>query len=114
MQSRPPFHFTLKPEHIQLLRKAYVRWEDCETGAPAIDPKRPYGNSYVAGDVWEILYGDLPTGHDDNELSKTQEEEMLALHRETEKALQVILSAGEFVPGEYTCPDYCGKWTRVR
>ena len=35
--------FWLKEEHIKLLRAAYVQWNNCETGAPEIDPKRPYG-----------------------------------------------------------------------
>jgi hypothetical protein len=32
--------FLLTTDHLILLGRAYVRWEDCETGAPAIDPKR--------------------------------------------------------------------------
>jgi len=30
-------------------------WYGCETGAPGLDCKRPYGNSDVEGDVCEIL-----------------------------------------------------------
>ena len=35
----------------KLLRRANIQWEDCETGAPCIDPKRPYGepNQLFAG-----------------------------------------------------------------
>lgn len=43
--------FALTDQHLTLLRSAYVRWEDCEFGAPAIDYKRPYGNSDVVGDM---------------------------------------------------------------
>jgi hypothetical protein len=42
-------------DHITLIRNAYWRWEDCEHGAPAIDCKRPFGNSDVAGDLAELL-----------------------------------------------------------
>ena len=37
--------FTLKPEHLTLLERASWQWENCEFGAPAIDPKRPFGFS---------------------------------------------------------------------
>lgn len=47
--------FELKEEHTKLLQHAIIEWDDCETGAPAINPKRPYGNSSVAEDVAEIL-----------------------------------------------------------
>lgn len=47
--------FTLTEDHIKLLSRAYIGWEDSEFGAPSIDCKRPYGNSYVEGDVAEIL-----------------------------------------------------------
>ena len=33
--------FEVKLEHLKLLKRAYVRWEDCEFGAPSIDCKRP-------------------------------------------------------------------------
>jgi len=49
--------FELKQEHLTLLKKANVGWQDCEFGAPEINPKRPYGNSGVLEDMFEILYG---------------------------------------------------------
>lgn len=91
--------FDLKPEHVALLRAAYVDWEDAETGAPCIDPKRPYGNSFVAGDVYEIVNGRPWDGDDD--MPDDVHEQMMQLHRETQTALQVILSTGSFDPGRY-------------
>lgn len=109
--------FTLTEDHIKLLRRACVGWQDCETGAPEIDPKRPYGNSFVAGDVAEIL-GRLrekcPTcGHDpeDQELTGDQEAELLKVHRETEWALPIVLQHGP-VPGLYSCNGR-GEWEFV-
>lgn len=61
--------FNLKEEHIKLLRAMYVGWSDCEYGAPEIDPKRPYGNSYVEGDVHEILTSECPSGRMDRGIS---------------------------------------------
>ena len=50
--------FELTENHIKLLRNAYVSWDDCETGAPAIDPKRPYGNKYIAQDISALEFTD--------------------------------------------------------
>lgn len=43
--------FEIKNEHLELLKRAFVSWDSCEYGAPAINCKRPYGNSYVEGDI---------------------------------------------------------------
>jgi hypothetical protein len=51
--------FTVTEDHLKLLRRAYIGWDDCEFGAPGIDPKRPYGNSDVIGDIAEILGEEL-------------------------------------------------------
>lgn len=100
--------FTLKAEHIKLLTHAYVRWDDAETGAPAIDPKRPYGNSSVAYDIAELFGVDLDG---DRELPSMTKEELLKWHYETEIALQVILDSQSFRPGKYVKIGY-GRWQR--
>lgn len=104
--------FTLRPEHVRLLRRMYVMWQPCETGAPEIDPKRPYGNSYVAGDVAEILGLKLPPEGSPRE--GAFEAKMLALHRETECALQIVLQTGSFRPGEFKRSARFSKWVRVQ
>ena len=103
--------FWLKEEHIKLLRAAYVQWNNCETGAPEIDPKRPYGNSSVACDVAEILGLQGKTCPHCGESLDDKQEELLQLHRETETALKVVLSAQSFVPGLY-CWHEDGAWQR--
>lgn len=104
--------FTLTDDHLKLLRQAYVGWEDCETGAPAIDCKRPYGNSYVAGDVAEILGWEID---DYNDLSDEEISRAMKIHEETEIALQIVLFTGRFVPGVYEQPEMYNrrKWHRV-
>jgi hypothetical protein len=92
--------FELTAQHITLLRAMYVGWQDCETGAPEIDPKRPYGNSAVAEDVAELL--NIPfVANDDEEVSEELIERLLTIHRSTEIALQVVLTTGSFMPGTY-------------
>lgn len=90
--------FTLTEDHLKLLNRMYVGWSDCEYGAPEIDPKRPYGNSWVVGDIHEILNGESCEYYD---LDDTLEDKYNQLHSETEIALQIILCTGSFEPGVY-------------
>lgn len=98
---RMPMRFTLTTEHVALLRAMNVGWQDCETGAPEIDPKRPYGNSSVELDVAEILGWEV----DEDGLTDEQHDRAATLHRETQTALQVVLHAGSFEPGDYVNRD---------
>lgn len=91
-----PQTFAFTKEHLKLLREMYVGWQDCEYGAPEIDPKRPYGNSGVEADIHEIL-----TGETEYELTKTQRERYAQLHRETQTAIQIMLQAGQVHLGEW-------------
>jgi len=106
-----PSNFTLTEQHVTLLRHFIVGWQDCETGAPEIDPKRPYGNSFVVGDIAEI-FGEHPTGGDEYEPEFTEEQKsrLMKLHRETATALQIVLATGSFTPGDYVCEPYTRDW----
>ncbi len=92
--------FEMTENHVKLLRRMYVGWQDCETGAPEIDPKRPYGNSSVACDVAKII-GEPIQKDDDGYLNEKQSARLLRLHSETETALQIVLVTGAFEPGMY-------------
>jgi hypothetical protein len=104
--------FTFTESHAKLLQRAYIGWQSCETGAPEIDPKRPYGNSSVALDVAEILEipphaacrkcGEACERCDDEGSGYTREqrEMLMRVHRETEFALQIVLQHG------YRCGVY--------
>ena len=87
--------FRLTEDHLKLLKHAFVRWEDCETGAPAIDPKRPYGNTSVLRDVAELI-GEEPKecAHCGEPQEPLDEERLSRIHRETEMALQIVLQHG--------------------
>ena len=105
--------FELTGDHIKLLKNANVDWDDCETGAPCIDPKRPYGNSFVAGDVYEILYEKSPPDdfYDDDDFKN----ELLSIHNETKTALQIILITGKFQPGLYKrSSNWENNWKLVK
>lgn len=83
-----------------MLRAAYIGWENCEYGAPAIDCKRPYGNSSVVDDIREILNRPYLTT-----------DECAEFHAGTQQALQIILYTGKFEPGVYKSV-YGAKWDR--
>ena len=107
--------FTVTDQHLKMLRRMNVGWQDCETGAPEINPKRPYGNSSVANDIHEILTGELVgfTGSPRDQLTDEEEQMYLAIHRETETALQIVLSTGMFQAGTYEVSEYRTYWSRV-
>ena len=104
--------FTVTEDHLKLLRRAYVGWDDCEFGAPAIDSKRPYGNSDVIGDIAEIL-GTPGSGEIDDEAGDIPDEDaarFTRLHGETATVLQIALATGEFRTGRYVCDKYQANW----
>lgn len=106
--------FEVTNDHLKLLRRAYVSWNDCEFGAPSIDCKRPYGNSSVYSDMAEIL-GITPL-NDDNEFSDDDELRMEKTHNETQTVLQIILATGQMKAGIYIRSDNYGtdwKWKGV-
>jgi hypothetical protein len=109
--------FTVTEDHLRLLRHARLYWDYGEGyGAPAINPKRPYGNSYVERDIAEILEApDSDWEWQDGEkayLTAEAEERFTRLHEETLIVLHIALTAGEFRPGRYVRDDVIG-WIRV-
>ncbi len=105
--------FELTEDHLKLLGRAYVGWEDCEYGAPAINCKRPYGNSAVEDDIAEILGWEIADA--DDGLTDEQRERAAAIHHETETALQIVLVARDFRPSLYVKRERydARSWTRV-
>ena len=101
--------FTITDEHLKLIRNFNVGWQDCETGAPEIDPKRPYGNSDVMYDIHEILTGER-IGSKRDELTGHETEKYEKLHKETQIVLQIVLATGQFKSGKYKSYGF-RKWT---
>jgi hypothetical protein len=100
--------FELKEEHLTLLRNAALGWITIETGAPGIDPKRPYGNSWVVKDVARILNIDLPD--DDHEKHEEVCWDLMEWHKETLTALQILIDTGQSKLGTYHRTPY-HRWT---
>lgn len=89
--------FNLTHEHLTLLRNANVVWVQSMRGAPAVDPKRPYGNSDMAKDVARLLEWTW----DGEDMSDAMVERAERLHSETALAMQICLSLGTFKAGRY-------------
>lgn len=104
--------FLVRQEHIKLLRNMYVSWNDsCGYGAPMIDPKRPYGNSYWFWDVAVILGMRVSDeSEDDKPLTQDEIKTIKKLHRELETVLQIFLVTGEMKPGKYIADEYDNNW----
>lgn len=105
--------FKVTEEHLKLSRRAYVDWDDCEFGAPAIDCKRPYGNSYVHGDIAEIIGIPLPDRDEGQDFTDQDIKRMDDLHKDMQIVLQIGLRTGEFRVGEYECEKYSVDWKVV-
>jgi len=103
--------FTVTEDHLKLLRRMWVTWEDCEYGAPAIDCKRPYGNSSVDLDIAEIL--GWPIDEEDG-LTDEQRSAAALIHEQTQYALQIALGTGIFETGTYETGPYHRDWKKVQ
>lgn len=98
--------FTVTEDHLRLLRRSYVSWDDAEFGAPEIHARRPYGHSTVLRDIAEIL--EVPESEwsqGDQVPTFDAEWRFLRLHVETAIALQIALLTGEFRTGRYVRDD---------
>jgi hypothetical protein len=103
------FEFT--EQHMKLLKNMWVGWQDCEFGAPEIDPKNPYGNSSVELDLAEIL--EVPIVEWDTEsIPASTRKRLNELHKETETALQILLQHG-YKLGVYQSANYSNRWDYV-
>lgn len=95
--------FEVTEDHLKLLKHSHIIWRASEYGAPAIDPKRPYGNTSVESDITEIL-----------EWDKEDSQRAEKIHRELETVLQIVLVTQTFEPGLYnTRNEYTTDWIKL-
>lgn len=107
--------FAVTADHLKLLRRMNVSWDDRMCGAPAVDAKRPYGNSRYEYDVAEILGMELFEDEGgERHLSREQAGRIDALHHQTGIALQIVLATGTFTPGVYVAGTYTDDWRLER
>lgn len=107
------FEFELTEEHIKLLRRMRAEWGYGEAGAPAINPKRPYGNGDHIGDIADILGIEERYDPKTGEFRDDLYERLQKLHKETEHALAILLRFGTVEPGRYRSTRYGLEWERA-
>jgi len=101
--------FDVTKNHLKLLQRMNTNWWECEFGAPAIDPKRPYGNSSVYADILEILKIKTKFWNTEQEDITTEGQEYCnVLHREMEIVLEILVQNLKIKIGKYFYIDY--KW----
>ncbi len=92
-------------------------WDNAEFGAPAVDPKRPYGNSDVIGDIASILRYEITIdADDDHEASYEAEDEeaMTKAHSDLVKVLDIACQNLAFPePGSVWKRSVTGEWSRA-
>lgn len=108
--------FEVTEDHLKLVRQMNFRYEDwSEFGAPAVDSKRPYGNSDVLSDIVEIITGHNPYNEDGDleQWVKDREQQFMKLHKETATVLEIAARTGKFEAGVYRTPTYFREWEKV-
>ena len=98
--------FTITDEHIKLSKRMFVEWDNCEYGAPCIDPKRPYGNSDVESDIAELIgYKSKVDDGGERLFSAVDRKYLRELHEDMRACLQIWLCTGEIRTGSYSKND---------
>lgn len=102
--------FTVTEDHLKLLRRFNIRWrQGGYLGAPAVDEKRPYGDSDILQDVAEILGWD----YDEEEgLPEAQSAEAIRLHQGMADVLEIIIHTESFTAGRYVQLGWGERWKR--
>jgi len=119
-------YYHLTKEQVMLVRQLHFGWADGNEigydGGPCVNSKRPFGNSHVPGDIWEIVdprpHNELMKAYEDSEededaLAEEQQATYDKYYRTLAHALQVVVSSGSFEPGIYSCNKYCRNYRLV-
>jgi len=120
--------FEIKDEHLKLLKEMNIRWDDCEFGAPAVDSKRPYGNSNGVDDVARVIgykktkdtiefdeeyakdFVDINEYLEDSDWTQKAYDYLYNIHKDMEIVLQIVLSSLSFKKGIYIRDSEYSKW----
>lgn len=105
--------FTITEDHLKLVLRLNISWDGCEFGSPAVDCKRPYGNSDVYNDIAEILGLELPDRESDEDFTPFQYRLMDKFHQDLKTVLQIGVCLLKFEVGTYETPMYCNKWKLI-
>lgn len=104
--------FEITENHLKLAKQLYWEWEsDAYSGYPAVNCKRPYGNSDVYDDVAEIIGLEKVEG-DEGEMHWPKGTRIICkrFHEEMATAMQIFTCTLSFESGIYIKKDaYCAR-----
>lgn len=123
MSALPVKFFEVKPYHLRLLQRCYTSWDDCEFGAPQIDPKRPFGNSgsssilQVVAQEAGLLTAYKHINWNEESIFDVVEDNIIKearrIYEELEICLQILLNDLAIVPGKYRLDGYGKNWKYI-
>jgi len=98
--------FEVLPEHLKLLRGAFVAWEETPNGWGTfqVNAETPYGSKFIERDM-AFLTG-IPYLGDTNTYKE--------LHKGAAMALQIFLKTGKFKAAKYRATKYGQNWTEYK
>jgi hypothetical protein len=107
--------FTVTEDHLKLLPHLNIKSGSWDYGAPGTDAKRPFGNSDVLGDMYEIL-----TGAEDHYVEDSGEDlitdelakQYVRLYEEMGTVLLICAQNNGVELGEYISAKYFNEWTK--
>lgn len=102
--------FDMTDEHLKLVSRLCV---GNHNGQPAISGKRPFGNSNIIMDVFEILEWSQPDWDSGGVWSNDDKNRAKKIVREVATALEVALHTGAFDVGRYMRRLFFGVWQKV-
>lgn len=103
--------FEVLPEHLKLLRGAFVAWQETPNGWGTfqVNEKTPYGSKFIERDIEVLL--EVPPSHDDP-LGRT--DRYKELHKGSAMALQIFLKTGKFKAAKYRASKYSQDWKEYK
>lgn len=93
---------TITQNHVKLLGRSFYEYSThFYEGCVSQDPKRPYGNGDVIGDLYEIIYGETWDEDESGYMSGTLTDELMDIHVEMGVVVQIlVLSTANDFPFE--------------
>jgi hypothetical protein len=95
------------------MRRLYFDWFYCETGAPCVNGKRPYGNSSVLYDIADILGVPLVEVDSEARLPDSEIPRLWDRHLEMKNFLEILCRFGEIPSGVYKRRATHCAWEKV-
>jgi len=107
--------FTVTDDHLKLVKRFNIGWNDDEFGSPSVDCKKPFGNSSVYEDMAEILGITLPDSYDEHEKYDMATRPLNRLYYEDLPiALQILCCNLSLEAATYVAEGSSNNWEKLK